>query len=187
MTDKKDVIRKLDEKIVERAMDYVRTSPAEYVPGIIDPTVKPFLNEDTVKPSESKKSSKKKKRAPSKYNIFIGDCMRAGNDMKTCADKYKANKNEKKDESTGIQENQNIITLLTQEGCPMCERIEESLAPLIEEGVITSIEVGDKPEYDSVETVPAAIIDEKICDVKIKEDGIHFICPGEDDMVVSLE
>jgi len=41
--------------------------------------------------------TEKKKRKPSKYNIFIGDCMRGGgSDMKTCAIRYKEKKaNEK--------------------------------------------------------------------------------------------
>lgn len=35
----------------------------------------------------------KKKRAPSKYNLFVGTCMKQpGENMKTCAAKYKAQK-----------------------------------------------------------------------------------------------
>ena len=32
------------------------------------------------------------KRAPSRYNIFVGQCMRDGNNMKTCAVKWKTQK-----------------------------------------------------------------------------------------------
>ena len=35
----------------------------------------------------------RKKRAPSKYNLFIGKCMKEdGKDMKSCALEYKKNK-----------------------------------------------------------------------------------------------
>lgn len=36
----------------------------------------------------------KKKRKPSEYNIFIGKCTADGDDMKTCAEKWKTIKNE---------------------------------------------------------------------------------------------
>jgi len=35
---------------------------------------------------------KKKKRKPSAYNQFIGQCMKQGKDMKTCATEYKRSK-----------------------------------------------------------------------------------------------
>ena len=34
----------------------------------------------------------KVKRTPSKYNIFMGKCMRGGNNMKECAKEYRRNK-----------------------------------------------------------------------------------------------
>lgn len=33
-----------------------------------------------------------KKRAPSKYNLFIGSCMKEGNSMKECSTKWKEQK-----------------------------------------------------------------------------------------------
>lgn len=43
--------------------------------------------------SETSETGVKKKRKPSKYNIFIGNCMRGGgSDMKTCAVEYKKKK-----------------------------------------------------------------------------------------------
>ena len=32
------------------------------------------------------------KRAPSRYNLFVGSCMKEGKDMKTCAAKWTAEK-----------------------------------------------------------------------------------------------
>lgn len=46
-----------------------------------------------VQSSKSSTDEPKKKRKPSKYNIFIGNCMRGGGkDMKTCAVDYKKEK-----------------------------------------------------------------------------------------------
>ena len=36
----------------------------------------------------------KVKRAPSKYNIFMGKCMRDGKNMKECAKEYRSEKRE---------------------------------------------------------------------------------------------
>jgi hypothetical protein len=46
-----------------------------------------------VQSSKSSTDEPKKKRKPSKYNIFIGNCMRGGgSNMKTCAVEYKKKK-----------------------------------------------------------------------------------------------
>lgn len=46
-----------------------------------------------VQSSGSSTDEPKKKRKPSKYNLFIGDCMRGGGkDMKSCAVDYKKKK-----------------------------------------------------------------------------------------------
>lgn len=46
-----------------------------------------------VQSPETPKAGVKKKRKPSKYNIFIGNCMRGGgSDMKSCATEYKEKK-----------------------------------------------------------------------------------------------
>lgn len=40
-------------------------------------------------PSEGGTGGKRTKRAPSKYNIFIGTCMKTGKGMKECAAEYR--------------------------------------------------------------------------------------------------
>jgi len=37
-------------------------------------------------------SAKRSKRAPSEYNLFIGECMKGGGSMKDCALRYKSQK-----------------------------------------------------------------------------------------------
>jgi len=37
-------------------------------------------------------TKQRKKRKPSAYNQFIGQCMKQGKDMKTCATEYKRSK-----------------------------------------------------------------------------------------------
>jgi hypothetical protein len=45
----------------------------------------------------------KRKRQPSAYNIFIGNCMKQpGENMKTCSQKYKQHKGKKPDEFAGL-------------------------------------------------------------------------------------
>jgi len=42
--------------------------------------------------SEGGHGTGRKKRAPSKYNLFIGNCMKQDKSMKTCAAEYKKQK-----------------------------------------------------------------------------------------------
>jgi thiol-disulfide isomerase/thioredoxin len=71
----------------------------------------------------------KKKRKPSKYNIFIGECMRGGKDMKTCAAEYKSSgrhreSNEKEEKEEDEKE---FIGIFTSDGCPSCEEVKIEL------------------------------------------------------------
>ncbi len=45
-----------------------------------------------IKEGMATNNPKKKKRAPSKYNLYIGHCMKEGRGMKECAIEYKKEK-----------------------------------------------------------------------------------------------
>lgn len=58
---------------------------------IVKEEVKKLFDDEIIK----LKTTSRKKRAPSKYNIFIGKCMKEdGKTMKICAAEYKKEKKE---------------------------------------------------------------------------------------------
>ena len=66
----------------------------EDIRKIVKEIVTELFNERLVKLTTTMKQ--KKKRAPSQYNIFIGDCMKKqGKNMKTCAAEYRVHKGKK--------------------------------------------------------------------------------------------
>jgi len=193
---REEIRRKIDERIVSKAISQIESSPPEYIPGIIDPSIKPFNNEPdfTVKGADSgdKPEKKKKKRAPSKYNLFIGDCMKSGNDMKTCAEMYKSDPGQSFGNSVESVESVDSdvmpdITLLVEEYCPTCVMIKEALEPLISEGLIKIEDVNLSSDYDEIKAIPAAVVDGKVCEITSEPDGLHLKCQGEDDVVISIE
>lgn len=69
---------------------------------IVKEIVTELFNERLVKTVTEMKT--KKKRAPSQYNIFIGNCMKQdGKNMKTCAAEYRHQKGKQHTEKPGKQ------------------------------------------------------------------------------------
>jgi len=61
----------------------------ETIREIVKEEVKKLFDDEIIK----LKTTSKKKRAPSKYNIFIGKCMKEdGKNMKVCAAEYRKEK-----------------------------------------------------------------------------------------------
>jgi len=179
---REEIRRKIDERIVSKAISQIESSPPEYIPGIIDPSVKPFNDEP---------DNKKKKRAPSKYNLFIGDCMKSGNDMKTCAEMYKSDPGQLFERSDIVESEDSgdipEITLLVDDHCPTCGMIKGALEPLISEGLIKIEDVNLSSEYDEIKAIPAAVVDGKVCEITSETDGLHLKCQGEDDVVINID
>lgn len=57
--------------------------------------IKEIIKEEfakAVKDLKATRPGKRVKRAPSKYNIFMGECVKEGGNFKTCAVKWKKKK-----------------------------------------------------------------------------------------------
>ena len=66
----------------------------EAIREIVKEEVKKLFDEEVIKLKTE--STKRRKRAPSAYNKWIGTCMKKpGKDMKQCAAEYKKQKKEK--------------------------------------------------------------------------------------------
>ncbi len=83
----------------------------EDIKKIVKEIVNEIFNERLVKLTTEMKT--KHKRKPSQYNIFIGECMKKGENMKNCATKYKQQKGKKKE--TFEHQLSDVKTLLEKE------------------------------------------------------------------------
>jgi hypothetical protein len=72
----------------------------------------------------------KKKRKPSEYNIFMGECMRGGKDMKACAADYKSSGRHRESyekEKEKEEDEKEFIGIFTSDRCPSCEKVKIEL------------------------------------------------------------
>lgn len=96
---------------------------------------------------------KKKKRKPSKYNIFIGECMHGGKDMKTCAAEYKSHRNRGVDDGGDEKEKKNeeeFMCIFTSDGCPACGEAKIKLREKLDGGEIVELNVTKDEEANKL-------------------------------------